>query len=224
MIHFSRISPYFIFISIVIILGSRSAIAYCTEQAASDSTIKSQPSESFLSKSHVLFDFGFAHWASDRFRTAALGKDFGFGVTVNPGIPYLILKGRYDFSTIRTVEGDTLFGSYNGKHIGFTTLEVGGFMEFPQKANSLHVNASGGIVLVGIEDQELTAGLSAAIGVNYLFSHPDWKRLGIGVSLNILSRTYNISNQEATLKEWMSANKVNLDRDLNLILGVGIYF
>lgn len=181
-----------------------------------------QPKRQF--KPRILVDFGFGHWTSDRFRTAVLGKDFGFGISVNPGIPYLQVKGRYDFSTIRTTEGDTVFSSYDGKHIGFTTFELGGFKEFKAKVHSLLVSASGGVVLIGIEDRDLVTGISAGVGVNYLFRNPDWKRLGIGISLNILSRTYNITDEKAEFIEWITADKEILDRDLNLILGVAVYW
>ena len=172
----------------------------------------------------VLVDAGFAHWTSDRFRTAILGKDFGFGISIHPGIPYLQLKGRYDFSTIRTVEGDSAFAGYHGKHIGFTALEAGAYRVFSHKTHSLLLCASGGAVLVGIEDRDLTTGMSATIGVHYLFSHPEWDRLGIGISMNFLSRTYNLTDQETHFREWISADKEILDRDLNLIMGVAFYF
>ena len=203
-----------ILLCMIYLLPVNSQIA---DSARSDQDIVEQNPRSRV---RVMVDMGYAHWVSDRFRTAVLGKDFGFGIAVSPAVPFVIIKGRYDYSTIRIVEGDTNFVSYNGRHIGFTAFELGGQQSFSHRIGSLVLNAAGGVVLVGIRDREISTGLSASIGCNYLFSHPEWERLGIGISLNILSRTYNITDEDAPFREWVSANKVNLDRDLNIILGV----
>jgi hypothetical protein len=46
----------------------------------------------------------------------------------------------------------------------------------------------------------------------------------MGVCCNLENQTYNITDEKVEFKEWFSANKIRLDRDLNVTLGYGIAF
>jgi hypothetical protein len=186
-----------------------------------DSTIRKHKQEY---SRMVRIDAGFAHWTSDRFRTAILGKDLAFGIGVNPGIPYLQLQGRFAYSTIRTVPGDTVFADFNGRFVGFTNLGLALCNTFTKNVQTVMVSYGAGVVLVGIKGRPLATGLGGGIGVDYLIRHPTWKHFSMGVCFNLQSQTYNISGKKAEFKEWFSADKVNLDRDLNVTLGYVVAF
>ena len=173
-----------------------------------------------LSNWQVMLDVGFSHWTSDRFRTGILGTDLGFGLRFNPGLSWLQLHGRYDYSTIRTVEGDTIFQAYNDKQIGFTSMGLGLCKEFRHKNQGIMVGASASVLFVNIESRNMTVGYSNEWNIDYLFYLPNSKGVSLGVSLHLLSRVYNITDMKPDSKEWFTADKEIVDRDLNYTLGL----
>lgn len=190
------------------------------DDASADTTLR----EKRIPCYRIMVDAGYGHWVSDRFRTAALGTDLGFGVRFNPGLKWLQLSARHDYSTIRITDGDTLHTSYDGRHIGFTSVELALCTEFRRKNQSLMAGISMGAVFVAIQGRDLVTGASGCLHFDYLFYLPPSTGLAVGVSLSLLNRTYNITDTKEEPEEWYSSDKVNLDRDFNTILGVVVSY
>ncbi len=200
--------------------GDTSSRADADINAADSDVGDSEPDYSRL----VRLDLGFEHWISDRFRSAKMGKDLSFGIGINPGTPYLQLQGRFAYSTIRTVQGDSAFADYNGRSVYFANLGAALCTSFTKNLQSVMFSYSGGLVLVAIKGRPLTAGFSGGIGIDYLIRSPNWKNFSMGVSFSALAQVYNISGEKAEWKEWFSANKNRLDKDVNITLGYVIAF
>ena len=184
-----------------------------------DSTRSGGKQGLFFSR-RLRFDAGMAHWTSDRFRTPVLGRDFSFGLGWNPGIKFLQLQARYDYSSIRLTPGDDLNLRFNGKFIGFTNLGFALCNEFTRNMQTVIVHNSLGLVLVSIEDWKTIPGMSVGFGFDYLIKSPKWKHFSMGFSMSMRSQMYNLTNKKAKVVEWISGKKEVLDRDANYNIGM----
>jgi len=190
-----------------------------TVSAPADSARPLWNREKFLSR-RLRFDVGMAHWTSDRFRTPEFGKDLSFGLRWNPGIKFLHLMARYDYSTIRLTPGDTLNKKFNGKFAGFTNFGLGIGDEFTNNIRTIIVNNTIGLVLVTIEDWRTVPGLSVGFGFDYLIKHPNWKHFAMGYTISMRSQMYNLTDKKAQRKEWFTIKKNVLDRDATYNIGM----
>lgn len=188
-----------------------------------DSTNSAKRRSSFFSR-RFRFDASMAHWTSDRFRTPVLGNKFSFGLGWNPGIKFLQLQARYDYSSIRLTSGDTLNKQFEGKSIRFTNFGLAVGDEFTNNNRTVIVNNSLGLVLVSIEDRKTVPGLSVGFGFDYLIKHPKWKTFSLGYSISMRSQMYNLTDKKAKLTEWFTGKKDILDRDASYSIGIVFSF
>lgn len=189
-----------------------------------DDTTRSAKRKGPFYSRRLRFDASMAHWTSDRFRTPVLGNKFSFGLGWNPGIKFLQLQARYDYSSIRLTSGDTLNKQFEGKSIGFTNLGLAIGDEFTNNNRTVIVNNSLGLVLVSIEDRKTVPGLSAGFGIDYLIKHPQWKKFSLGYSISMRSQIYNLTDHKAKLTEWFTGKKDILDRDASYSIGIVFSF
>ncbi|MDD3877934.1 MAG: hypothetical protein PHT69_15030 [Bacteroidales bacterium] len=168
---------------------------------------------------------GPGHWVSDRFRTTAtFGKDWGMGVCFHPGLDYLQILGRFDYSFIRTTDGEITYADLNHKFIGFSSLSIA-LCQSVRLPNSNELSASyfvGG-VLVSVQDYLNTVGILSGFGIEYIIRKSSWENFGVGISMNMRYQTYDLSGNN-DWQSFISNDRRHLEIDLNYNLGVVIVF
>jgi hypothetical protein len=202
---------------------------YFSNEISSKTSVDQQPSDTIIELSHPEIKFRIAlgpgHWVSDRFRTTStFTKDWGLGIGFHPGLEYLQILARFDYSFIRTTENEITYAALNEKFIGFSSLSVA-LCKNARFPNSHELTASyfiGG-VMVSVQDYINTAGILSGFGIDYIMRNPSWKNFGIGISMNMRYQTYNITDEKAW-HSFLSTDRQNLDVDLNYNLGVVIVF
>lgn len=223
------IRPIIIKIMLVFSIIIKSNLSFSTENYRNHDSANQQQSDTIVELSmpdiKLRIALGPGHWVSDRFRTTAtFGKDWGLGVGFHPGLDYLQILARFDYSFIRTTEGEITYADLNNKFIGFSSLSIA-WCKSARLANSNELSASYfvGVVLVSVQDYLNTVGILSGFGIDYIMRDPSWKDFGIGISMNMRYQTYDLSGNN-DWKSFISNDRRHLDLDLNYNLGVVIVF